>query len=180
MRERLATSQLVRWDFLVVRLMQGAEGDLVIDGMPYLYPVATKDVLLRAMRRAHLDFKRTVPFGGPVDFFKHVGMAFHQVLTIVTERLEGAGTASCASSGVFPTAVRMSRGRISRRVALVEPLGHLLENSHFGRREWQRSSTAGDAVHLVDHQWHRKRMLYLAATAFVVYFLLPLVERRLA
>jgi hypothetical protein len=76
-RERLATSRLVRWDFLVVRLMRGADGDLVIEGMPYLYPVATKNVLLRAMRRAHRDFKRRTLFGGSGDFFKEVGMAFH-------------------------------------------------------------------------------------------------------
>jgi SEC-C motif len=78
-RERLATSQLVRWDLLAVRLMRGAEGDLVIDGQPYLYPVRSKDVLLRDVKRAYRDFKRATPFAQPelTDFFKRIGMLFH-------------------------------------------------------------------------------------------------------
>ena len=42
--ERLATRQLVRWDLVAVRLMRGAAGHLVIDGMPYLYPVGSKEI----------------------------------------------------------------------------------------------------------------------------------------
>jgi SEC-C motif-containing protein len=76
-RERAGTHQLVRWDLLAVRLMRGADGDLVIDGMPYLYPAGSKAVLLRALRRAHRDFKRAAPFADLTQFFKRVGMAFH-------------------------------------------------------------------------------------------------------
>jgi hypothetical protein len=94
-RERLGTAQLVRWDFLAVRLMRGAEGELVIDGMPYLYPVGTKDQLLRALRRAHRRFKRDLAFLGLGDFFKHVGMAFHHfwLETVVSRPLPSLVTA---------------------------------------------------------------------------------------
>ena len=118
-RERLATSQLVRWDFLVVRLMRGAEGDLVIEGMPYLYPVATKDVLLRAMRRAHHDFKRRTLVGGPVDFFKQVGMAFHHfwLETVAFRKLPALVTAE-GDPLVFARAVFDVRDRARVEAAL--------------------------------------------------------------
>lgn len=76
-QERLGSEQLVRWDLLAVRLMAGADGHAVIDGAPYLYPVASKDVLLRNLRRAHRDFKRAAPFAGLVDFFKYAAPLFH-------------------------------------------------------------------------------------------------------
>jgi len=78
-RERLGTAQLVRWDLLAVRLMRGAADEPVIDGQPYLYPVRSKDALLRDLKRAHRDLKRASPFVEveAVDFFKHVGMLFH-------------------------------------------------------------------------------------------------------
>jgi len=76
-REKLGSRQLVQWDLLAVRLMRGAEGDLVIDGRPYLYPVGSKAALLRALRRAHRDVERTAPFTDLIQFFKRVGMFFH-------------------------------------------------------------------------------------------------------
>jgi hypothetical protein len=78
-RERLGTSQLVRWDLLAVRLMRGADDELVIDGQPYLYPVRAKDALLRDLKRAHRKLERATPFAKlePADFFKRIGMLFH-------------------------------------------------------------------------------------------------------
>jgi hypothetical protein len=76
-QERVGTRQLVRWDLLAVRLMQGASGTLVMDGLPYLYPVGSKDVLLKNLRRFHRDFKRRAPFGGLTDFFRRMGPMFH-------------------------------------------------------------------------------------------------------
>jgi hypothetical protein len=76
-RERLGSGQLVRWDLLAVRLMRGAEGHQVMDGMPYLYPVASKNLLLRALRRAHRAFRRAAPFAGLTFFFRHAGPMFH-------------------------------------------------------------------------------------------------------
>ncbi len=76
-QERLGTSQLVRWDLLAVRLMRGAHGALVIDGMPYLYPVGNKEVLLKNLRRFHRDFKRRAPFAGLTDFFRRMSPVFH-------------------------------------------------------------------------------------------------------
>ena len=76
-QERLATRQLVRWDLLVVRLMPGAAGDLVIDGMPYLYPVGSKEALLRNLRRSHREFKRNAPSATLTDFFRRVTPLFH-------------------------------------------------------------------------------------------------------
>jgi hypothetical protein len=78
-RERLGTAQLVRWDLLAVRLMRGADEELVIDGRPYLYPVRVKDMLLRNLKRVHRDMKRASPFVElpPAEFFKRIGMLFH-------------------------------------------------------------------------------------------------------
>ncbi len=76
-QERLATAQLVRWDLVVVRLMRGATGDLVMDGMPYVYPVGSKETLLRTLRRAHRDATRNMPFRTLTEFFKMVTPFFH-------------------------------------------------------------------------------------------------------
>jgi hypothetical protein len=80
-QERLGTSQLVRWDLIVVRLMRGVAGELVIDGRPYLYPVGSKEVLLRALRRNHRDAKRRTPFGtlADSDFFRRATPIFHHL-----------------------------------------------------------------------------------------------------
>jgi hypothetical protein len=76
-QERLGSEQLVRSDLLAVRLMAGADGHAVIDGMPYLYPLMSKRALLRSLRRAHREFRRAAPFAGVADFFKHAGPLFH-------------------------------------------------------------------------------------------------------
>jgi hypothetical protein len=67
----------VRWDLLAVQLMAGAEGHAVIEGAPYLYPVAGKQPLLRSLRRAWRDFRREVPGAEVVAFFKSTGPLFH-------------------------------------------------------------------------------------------------------
>lgn len=118
-RERLGTSQLVRWDLLAVRLMPGAEGDLVIDGAPYLYPVASKDVLLRALRRAHRDFKREAPFADLVAFFKRLGPLFHHFWldTVAFRKLPRLVTAE-GDPLVFARAIFDVRDREALRAAL--------------------------------------------------------------
>ncbi len=76
-QERLATAQLVRWDLLAARLMRGAAGDLVMDGMPYVYPVGSKETLLRTLRRAHRDATRNTPFRTLTEFFRMVTPFLH-------------------------------------------------------------------------------------------------------
>jgi hypothetical protein len=78
-RERAATRQLVRWDLLAVRLMPGADGDLVIDGASHLYPAAEKEEILKALRRAHRAFRRRFPGGDLSAFFKRAGALFHHL-----------------------------------------------------------------------------------------------------
>ena len=73
--ERLGTRQLVHWDVLAARVMLGAEGVPVLDGMPYLYPARSKDAILKDLRRVHRQFRAQVP-GDDVDFFKRFGSFF--------------------------------------------------------------------------------------------------------
>lgn len=76
-RERLATRQLARWDILAARLMPGAEGELVMEGLPYLYPVSARDLLLKGLRQAHRAFTRRFHGEDLPAFFKRVGILFH-------------------------------------------------------------------------------------------------------
>jgi len=78
-RERLATRQLVRWDLLAVRLMPGADGDLVIDGPPYPFPASEREDLLDGLRAAHTEFTRAFPGADVGTFFKQAGALFHQL-----------------------------------------------------------------------------------------------------
>jgi len=75
-RERLATSQLVRWDVLAARVILGEAGVPVIEGSPYLYPVEVKEPLLKEVRRAHRRFKRAIPEISAEAFFKRMGRTF--------------------------------------------------------------------------------------------------------
>lgn len=72
-RERMATRQLVRWDLLAARLMRGAQGDLVMDGAPYLYPAASREPIVKELRRLHRSFARRIPGRDLAAFFKAVG-----------------------------------------------------------------------------------------------------------
>jgi SEC-C motif len=78
-RERLATRQLVRWDLLAVRTMPGAEGDLVLEGVPYVFAAGDREDLLQELRDDHRAFLRKNPRGDLTDFFKQAGALFHQL-----------------------------------------------------------------------------------------------------
>src|SRR5436309_1457056 len=66
--------RLVRWDLLAARVVRDTDGDLVIDGLPYRYPVRARDALLRALHRAHAQIGRPVSAPDVVRFFKNVAM----------------------------------------------------------------------------------------------------------
>src|SRR5439155_21170841 len=85
-RESPDGRRLARWDLLAARVMRGAAGDLIIDGEPYRYPVRTRNMLLRALRRARAQMGGPIPMPEPeaIRFFKHVAMVFHHfALTMV-------------------------------------------------------------------------------------------------
>lgn len=72
-RERSATHQLVRWDLLGARLIEGPGGAVEFEGIPFLFPVELKDELLGALRRAHKVIRKKSPHREDAVFFK--GMA---------------------------------------------------------------------------------------------------------
>src|SRR5262249_8563345 len=75
--ERLATRQLVQWDLVAARVMVGATGVPVLDGVPYRYPALAREDILTCLRRAHRLFKRGRAAGDLAAFFKAHGMLFH-------------------------------------------------------------------------------------------------------
>jgi hypothetical protein len=78
-RERLATRQLVRWDILAARVILGPEGEPVLDGSPYLYPVRDKELILRVLRRLGRTLRAKLPHRDETTFFKYIGMVFHDL-----------------------------------------------------------------------------------------------------
>lgn len=69
-RERSATHQIVRWDLLGARLIEGPGGAIEFEDIPNLFPVELKDELLGTLRRAHKVFKRKSPPRDDAAFFK--------------------------------------------------------------------------------------------------------------
>jgi hypothetical protein len=72
-RERAGTRQFVQWDLVGARLIPGEDGDLVIDGAPYLYPAGAREEILESLRDAHRE-------AGDEDlatFFKRAAPLFH-------------------------------------------------------------------------------------------------------
>ena len=61
-RERAATRQIVAWDLIVARIGPGGDGETVFETIPYLFPAADKDGLLKGLRKAHqvsrMSFRR--------------------------------------------------------------------------------------------------------------------------
>lgn len=76
-RERLGTRQLVRWDVLAVRVIDGPDGVPELHGVPYLYPPEAKAAVLAELRRRHRQLRRRLAEGDATAFFKRVGMVFH-------------------------------------------------------------------------------------------------------
>ena len=86
-RERLATRQLVQWDVLAARIVIGPEGEPVLDGSPYLYPVREKELILRVLRRLGRSLRGKLPRRDETTFFKNIGMVFHDLwLELVAQR----------------------------------------------------------------------------------------------
>jgi hypothetical protein len=71
-RERSATHQIVRWDLLGARLIEGPGGAIEFEEIPFLFPVELKDELLGELRREHKVLKRKFPRAEDAAFFKGV------------------------------------------------------------------------------------------------------------
>jgi len=78
-RERRATHQIVRWDLLGARLIEGPDGVVEFEEIPYLLPSDAKEPLLRDLREALKVFGRgRAAGGGDAAFFKRALPVFHQ------------------------------------------------------------------------------------------------------
>jgi SEC-C motif-containing protein len=95
LREPPPGPPLIRWDVLATRVVEDAGGALVIDGVPYRYPVRARDVLLRALRRAHARMGRPVSEPEVIRFFKSAATTFHHVwlATVAHDAAPSAGAA---------------------------------------------------------------------------------------
>jgi len=78
-RERAATRQIVAWDLVVARIGPGGDGETVFETLPYLFPAADKDDLLKGLRKAHQLFTYEFPDGDLSDFFRTMAPVFHKL-----------------------------------------------------------------------------------------------------
>ena len=78
-RERAATRQIVAWDLVVARIGPGGDGETVFETLPYLFPAADKDDLLKGLRKAHKVFTHEFPDEGICDFFRRMVPVFHKL-----------------------------------------------------------------------------------------------------
>jgi hypothetical protein len=78
-RERAATRQLVAWDLIVARIGRAGDGETVFETLPYLFPAAVKDDLLKGLRKAHKMFMSDFPQKSIETFFKTMAPVFHKL-----------------------------------------------------------------------------------------------------
>lgn len=78
-RERAATRQIVAWDLVVARIGPGGDGETVFETLPYLFPAADKNDLLKGLRKAHQVFTHEFPYEGIGDFFRRMAPVFHKL-----------------------------------------------------------------------------------------------------
>lgn len=78
-RERSATRQLVTWDLIVGRIGPSGDGEIVFETLPYVFPAAVKDDLLKGLRKAHRVFTEEFGDGNIAEFFKRMAPVFHKL-----------------------------------------------------------------------------------------------------
>lgn len=78
-RERAATRQIVAWDLAVGRIGPAGAGETIFETLPYVFPAAHKEDLLRGLRKAHRMFTREFPGKSLAEFFKTMAPVFHKL-----------------------------------------------------------------------------------------------------
>jgi hypothetical protein len=78
-RERAATRQIVAWDLAVARMGASGNGETVFETLPYVFPAAHKEDLLRGLRKAHRLFTHEYPGKSLTEFFKTMAPIFHKL-----------------------------------------------------------------------------------------------------
>jgi hypothetical protein len=78
-RERAATRQIVAWDLAVARIGPAGDGETVFETLPYVFPAAHKEELLRRLRKAHRFFTYDYPGKSLSEFFKTMAPVFHKL-----------------------------------------------------------------------------------------------------
>ena len=78
-RERLGPRQLVRWDLVGARVIEGMEQDLVFEALPYVYPPEMKETLLDELRRRHRQLAKGRAHVDLTGFFKQAALVMHHL-----------------------------------------------------------------------------------------------------
>ena len=73
-----ATEQIVAWDLIGARVAPDGMGGNVFEGGLYLYPMVSKDEVLRHFRRLHRRHHRKYPLDTASTFFRKHGVVFHR------------------------------------------------------------------------------------------------------
>jgi hypothetical protein len=77
--ERKATETMVAWDLLGARVAPDGMGGNVFEGGLYLYPMESKDEVLRHFRRLYRRHHRKFPLDDAKAFFRKHGIVFHHL-----------------------------------------------------------------------------------------------------
>ncbi len=77
--ERKATETMVPWDLLGARVAPDGMGGNVFEGGLYLYPMESKDEVLRHFRRLYRRHHRRFPLDDASAFFRRHGTVFHHL-----------------------------------------------------------------------------------------------------
>ena len=77
--ERTATEEIVAWDLIGARVAPDGMGGNVFEGGLYLYPMESKDEVLRHFRRLHRRHHRKYPLADANTFFRKHGVVFHHL-----------------------------------------------------------------------------------------------------
>lgn len=75
--ERTASRQIIRWDLIAVRVIPGPEDALVLEGLPFLYPRASREPLLHDLTRQTKRLRRHRPDDDEMAVSKRLGPLFH-------------------------------------------------------------------------------------------------------
>jgi hypothetical protein len=77
--ERTATREMVSWDLLGARVAPDGLGGNVFEGGLYLYPIESKEEVLRHFRRLYRRHHRRFPLDDSGVFFRKHGAVFHHL-----------------------------------------------------------------------------------------------------
>ncbi|MBI5427517.1 MAG: SEC-C domain-containing protein [Nitrospinae bacterium] len=133
-KEKSATHGLRRWDILACRILQ-TDGNFILSGSGYLYPMHEKDRLVRKIKSSFKKYEKEFPQAALRDFLKNEGHLFNRLWA---DFVKNPPKPQLVNTSGEPMVISKANYQIANQSALLEGLSALndVEREDEGRFIW--------------------------------------------